>query len=150
MVRPGRVAHAFIRASRGSCCLGRPHMRKRIAVAGVLLFSAGWPLPGAQSAPRQTVPTVRTAPTAQSVIRTADTAVRGLKESDFPRITKVGDKVYVYEALHPNYKNFSVNCLIVVTTNGVLIADAQQTPEMVTQMMATIAKITPQPIKYVV
>ena len=105
---------------------------------------------GLQLVSGQAVPTVRSAPTAQNVVRTADTAVRGLKESDFPRITKVGDNVYVYEALHPNYKNFSVNSLIVVTTDGVLIADAQQTPEMVTEMMATIAKITSQPIKYVV
>ena len=125
-------------------------MRDRSAVAGGLFLAAGLSLVGVQSARAQAVPAVRAAPTLQSVVRTADTAVRGLKESDFPRITKVGDNVYVYEALHPNYKNFSVNSLIVVTTDGVLIADAQQTPEMVTQMMATIAKITTQPIKYVV
>jgi glyoxylase-like metal-dependent hydrolase (beta-lactamase superfamily II) len=43
-----------------------------------------------------------------------------------------------------------VNSLIVVTTDGVLVADAQQTPEMVKALMAAIAKITSQPIKYVV
>ena len=125
-------------------------MRYRI-FGGLFLVAVGaCCLLGTQLASGQAIPAVRTAPTVQSVVRTADTAVRGLKESDFPRITKLGDNVYVYEALHPNYKNFSVNSLIVVTTDGVLIADAQQTPEMVTQMMATVAKITTQPIKYVV
>jgi glyoxylase-like metal-dependent hydrolase (beta-lactamase superfamily II) len=122
----------------------------RYRIFGGLFLAAGSCLVGTQLVSGQAVPAVRIAPTAQSVVRTADTAVRGLKESDFPRLTKLGDNVYVYEALHPNYKNFSVNSLIVVTTDGVLIADAQQTPEMVTQMMATVAKITPQPIKYVV
>jgi hypothetical protein len=122
----------------------------RYRIFGRLFLGAGLSLLSLQLVSGQTVPTVRSAPTAQNVVRTADTAVRGLKESDFPRITKVGDNVYVYEALHPIYKNFSVNSLIVVTTDGVLIADAQQTPEMVRQMMATIARITPQPIKNVV
>ena len=58
-------------------------------IFGGLLLVAG-SLLGTQLASGQAVPIVRTAPTTQSVVRTADTAVRGLKESDFPRITKLG------------------------------------------------------------
>jgi hypothetical protein len=90
-----------------------------------------------------------TAPTAQSVVRTADTAVRGSR-SRLPRITKLGDNVYVYEALHPNYKNFSVNSLVVVTHRR--RADCRRAANAGDghAEMATVAKITPQPISMVI
>jgi cyclase len=43
-----------------------------------------------------------------------------------------------------------VNNLIVVTTDGVLVAESQGTVENTKRLVAEIAKLTPQPIKYVV
>jgi glyoxylase-like metal-dependent hydrolase (beta-lactamase superfamily II) len=44
----------------------------------------------------------------------------------------------------------TVNNLIVITTGGVLIAESQGTVENVKRLVADVAKLTPQPIKYVV
>lgn len=87
------------------------------------------------------------------VIRTADINVRGLKRSDFPRVHKLADNVYVYSGLQTRTDiemEFTTNNLIVVTGDGVLVADAQINEADTKQLIAAIAKITPQPIKYVV
>ena len=86
----------------------------------------------------------------QSPIRTGDIAVRGLKPGDFPRVTKLADSVYGYEQLDPTKRGVTVNNLIVVTTAGVLVAEGQGTVDNVRRLVADIAAITPQPIKYVV
>ena len=86
-------------------------------------------------------------------IRTADIYVRGLKPSDFPRMTKLAPNVYVYQAFQvmPNIEHvFITNCFVVVTSDGVLIGDALETEEDVRALIAAVAKVTPQPIKYVV
>src|SRR5262245_9887161 len=87
---------------------------------------------------------------AQDPIRTADITERGLKPSDFPRITKLADKVYAYEQIDPTKRIVTANNLIVVTNDGVLVADGQGTVDNVQRLVADIAKLTPQPIKYVV
>src|SRR5215510_9878772 len=86
----------------------------------------------------------------QAVIRTGDITVRGLKASDFPRITKLAENVYGYEQLDPTKRGVTVNNLIVVTTAGVLVAEGQGTVDNVRRLVSDIATITPQPIKYVV
>src|SRR5262249_8984191 len=48
----------------------------------------------------------------QTVVRTGDIAVRGLKAGDFPRITKLADNVYGYEQLDPTKRGVTVNNLI--------------------------------------
>src|SRR5262245_3042978 len=112
-------------------------MRSAILFSIVLLFSAML----AAQAPRD------------EVIRTADINVRGVKRSDFPKVHKLADNVYVYSALQVRTDiemEFTTNNLIVVTPQGVLVADAQINEADTKQLMAAIAKITPQPIKYVV
>jgi cyclase len=87
------------------------------------------------------------------VVRTADINVRGLKRSDFPRMHRLADNVYVYSALQLRTDiemEFTTNNLIVVTRDGVLVADAQINDADTRQLIAAVAKITPQPIKYVV
>src|SRR5215510_10668612 len=86
----------------------------------------------------------------QAVIRTGDITVRGLKASDFPRITKLAENVYGYEQLDPTKRGLTANNLIVVTTSGVLVAEGQGTIDNVRRLVSDIATITPQPIKYVV
>ena len=86
----------------------------------------------------------------QGPVRTADITLRGLKPADFPRVTKLADNVYAYEQIDPTKRTVTVNNLIVVTSSGVLIAESQGTADNVTRLVAEVATLTPQPIKYVV
>jgi glyoxylase-like metal-dependent hydrolase (beta-lactamase superfamily II) len=86
----------------------------------------------------------------QEPIRTADITARGLKPADFPRIKKLADNVYSYEQIDPTKRVVTVNNLIVVTSDGVLIAESQGTVENVQRLIADVATLTRQPIKYVV
>jgi len=87
---------------------------------------------------------------AQPVVRTADPAKRGLKESEFPRTIKVADNVYTYEDFHAGPEKFTTTNMFVVTDEGVLVADGQGSPEETKRLVEAIAKVTPKPIKYVV
>jgi glyoxylase-like metal-dependent hydrolase (beta-lactamase superfamily II) len=91
-----------------------------------------------------------TLPHDQRPIRTADIAIRGLKASDFPRTRKLAENVYSYEQIDPTKRTITVNNLIVVSRDGVLVADSQGTVENTKRLVADIARLTPQPIKYVV
>ncbi|MEY4933456.1 MAG: hypothetical protein RLZZ403_1776 [Pseudomonadota bacterium] len=87
------------------------------------------------------------------VVRTADADVRGFRANDFPRITQLADNVYAYEDLMGELGTsfaFTTNSLIVVTTQGVLVADAQGSVAKTKRMVEEIGKLTTQPIKYVV
>jgi glyoxylase-like metal-dependent hydrolase (beta-lactamase superfamily II) len=91
--------------------------------------------------------------TAEAQVRTADADVRGLRESDFPRITQLAKNVYAYEDLNGETGTsfaFTTNSLFVVTRDGVLVADAQGSVEKTQRMIDEIAAITEQPIRYVV
>jgi glyoxylase-like metal-dependent hydrolase (beta-lactamase superfamily II) len=87
---------------------------------------------------------------AQQPIRTGDITVRGLTAADFPRITKLAPNVYGYEQIDPTKRTVTVNNLIVITSDGVLVAEGQGTEDHVKRLVADIASLTPQPIKYVV
>jgi cyclase len=84
------------------------------------------------------------------VVRTADPAKRGLKESDFPRTIKVADNVYTYEDFHAGPEKFTTTNMFVVTDEGVLVADGQGSPAETKGLVDAIAKVTPKPIKFVV
>jgi len=86
---------------------------------------------------------------AQTPLQTAELVKRGLGPADFPRVTKLADNVYAYEEVHVGGE-ITTNNLIVVTPEGVLVADGQGTPEKTARLVAEIAKLTPQPIRYVV
>jgi cyclase len=87
---------------------------------------------------------------AQDPVRTADINLRGLSAADFPRVTTLADNVYAYEQIDPTKRTVTVNNLIVVTSAGVLIAESQGTVDNVKRLVSDVAKLTPQPIKYVV
>ena len=99
-----------------------------------VLFSCGLALPAA----------------AQSVVRTADPVKRGMTERDFPRTVKVAGNVYTYEDFHAGDEKFTTTNMFVVTSDGVLLADAQGSPAATKALVQAIAKVTPQPIKYVI
>jgi cyclase len=91
-------------------------------------------------------------PTAAQV-RTADATVRGLRENDFPRLVKLAENVYGYEDLNGTIDSntaFTTNSFIIVTTDGVMVVDGQGSIAKTRRLVDEIAKITPQPIRYVV
>jgi glyoxylase-like metal-dependent hydrolase (beta-lactamase superfamily II) len=90
--------------------------------------------------------------TMAQVMNTGDPAKRGLTERDFPRARQLTAGVYSYEALRagdPGAKMTTVS-LIVITNDGVLVADGQGNVEQTKEMVDWITKTTTQPIKYVV
>ena len=86
------------------------------------------------------------------LVQTGDPAQRGLSQSDFPRLKQIEPNIYTYEALRPiEPQGFKPTVdLIVVTDQGVLIADGQGNESDGRALVAAIARITPQPIKFVV
>lgn len=89
---------------------------------------------------------------ADAPVQTGDPAKRGLTQADFPRLKQIEPNIYTYEALRgiePQGFKTTVN-LIVVTDQGVLVADGQGNEKDSRDLVAAIARITPQPIKYVV
>jgi glyoxylase-like metal-dependent hydrolase (beta-lactamase superfamily II) len=85
---------------------------------------------------------------AQTPARTGLIQERGLTSADFPVIKKLSDNVYVWSDVHPN-GIYLTNDLIVITTDGVFIADGQKDVPTTRKMIDGIRKLTPQPIKYV-
>src|SRR5262249_55877738 len=83
-------------------------------------------------------------------IRTGDYTERGLKPGDFPRVRRLAEDVYTFEQIDPTKRVVTVNNLFVVTRDGVLIAESQGTADNTRKLLAEVAKITSQPVKYVV
>ena len=77
---------------------------------------------------------------------------RGLTDRDFPRVHKLTENVYAYEMLRAPFQGarFTTNNLIVITSDGILVGDAQGSPEDTTRLIEEIKKLSDQPIKYVV
>src|SRR5512141_2284913 len=87
---------------------------------------------------------------AQEPVRTADITARGLTPADFPRITALAPNVYAYEQIDPTKRTITANNLIIVTSDGVVVADGQGTVANTARLVADIGKLTTQPIRYVV
>lgn len=86
-------------------------------------------------------------------VSNGDLAMRGLKGSDFPRWKKLAPDVYAYEGTHaPDADGHVINTvsLIVITSDGVLVADGQGDMAQGQAMIDNIRKLTPQPVKYMV
>ena len=77
---------------------------------------------------------------AQSPVRTADPAVRGVPLSAFPRFVKLSDKVYGYEEIRQ--PGFTTVSLIVIGRNGVLVADGQGSVQATQTMLDKITTIS--------
>jgi glyoxylase-like metal-dependent hydrolase (beta-lactamase superfamily II) len=128
--------------------LGGKTMKRMWLVLFILIASSSFPKFGeAQQA------TPAAAPTApQSFPETEEMKRRGLTNQTFPRIQKLTDNVYTYEMIRAPFQGarFTTNNLIVITKDGVLVADAQGSPEDTARLVQEIKKLTDQPIKYVV
>jgi cyclase len=70
--------------------------------------------------------------------------------TSLPRVTKLADGVFAYEQLDPTKRGVTANNLIVVTSEGVLVADGQGTVENTKRLVSDLTTLTQQPIRYVV
>lgn len=85
---------------------------------------------------------------AQSPVRTADPAKRGVALTEFPRVVKLSDNVYGYEEIRQ--PGFTTVSLIVIGRNGVLLADGQGSPDATQKLVDKIRTLTPLPLKWYV
>jgi len=72
-----------------------------------------------------------------------------LNPADFPQLKKLAENVFVWSDVHPSGL-YTTNDLIVITTDGVLVADGQKDAATTKKMIDGISAITRQPIKVVV
>jgi glyoxylase-like metal-dependent hydrolase (beta-lactamase superfamily II) len=87
------------------------------------------------------------------VVSGADAAMRGFQESDFPRVHRLGENMYVVEDIAgPIDSNtaFTTNAMFIVTAEGVVVLDAFKNVESTTKLVDIIKGLTRQPIRYVV
>ena len=90
---------------------------------------------------------------AEKFPKSADIKVRNLAEKDFPRWQQLVPNVYAYEDTHapdPNGGVVNTVSLIVVTNDGVVLADGQGDAMDGKRLVDSIKKLTSQPLKYVV
>jgi glyoxylase-like metal-dependent hydrolase (beta-lactamase superfamily II) len=72
-----------------------------------------------------------------------------LNPADFPQHKQLAPNVYVWSDVHPSGL-YTTNDLIVVTTDGVLVADGQRDAATTKKMVDWIGTVTKQPITVVV
>ncbi len=82
------------------------------------------------------------------LVPTALLTGRNLSPGDFPTMKSTTGNIYVWQDVHA--LGFLTNNLIVITSDGVLVADGQNSPEATKKMVDAIGLLTSQPIKYVV
>jgi len=90
---------------------------------------------------------------AQNMVASAEISANGLAPEDFPRWQQITPGIYAYEDLHsPDGEGNLINTvsMIIVTSDGVVVVDGQQTIPQTQLMIDNIKKLTSQPIKYVV
>jgi glyoxylase-like metal-dependent hydrolase (beta-lactamase superfamily II) len=67
----------------------------------------------------------------------------------YPRIIRLAPDVYAYEAMRPQ-GDYSTNVLIVLSQDGVLVADGEGDADATRRVVEQVAKFTPAPIKWIV
>lgn len=105
-------------------------------VAGVLAFTLACPIPSIGA----------------DVLGAADISARDLTQSDYPMWKELASGIYAYSGLiDPSNKNsITTVSLVIVTEDGVIVVDGQRYVDQTQELIKNIAKLTPQPIKYVV
>jgi len=88
---------------------------------------------------------------AEDVLRTSDPYARGYSDDDFPRVQELADGVYSYEQLRSaGDERFTTVSFVVVTSEGVVVADGQGSVEETRLLVETVEDLTDQPITHVV
>ncbi|MBX7199678.1 MAG: MBL fold metallo-hydrolase [Rhodospirillaceae bacterium] len=86
-------------------------------------------------------------------VSNGDLAKRGLTVADFPRWKQLASNIYAYEGVHapdPEGRVINTVSLIVIGSDGVLVADGQGDPAQGQAMVDNIKKLTAQPVKYMI
>ena len=86
---------------------------------------------------------------ALAVLLQAAGTASGLNPADYPQHKTIAPNVYVWSDIHPSGL-YTTNNLIVVTSDGVLVADGQRDAGTTKKMIDWIAGTTRQPIKVLV
>lgn len=82
---------------------------------------------------------------------TSDPYEHGFTNADYPRVIEVAEDVYAYEQIHATGGEIITTVsLIVITPEGVLVADGQENPEETQRLVDTIAGMTDRPITHVI
>ncbi len=81
-------------------------------------------------------------------VRTADPAVRGVPLSAFPRFVELAPGVFGYEEIRE--PGFTTVSLVVIGTQGVLIADGQGSVAATRTLLDRIRTMTPLPVRWYV
>ena len=82
---------------------------------------------------------------------TSDPYAHGYADADYPRVIEVARDVYAYSQIHvAGGEPITTVSLIVVTPDGVLVADGQENVEETARLVATVAELTDAPITHVV
>ena len=99
---------------------------------------------------RSNIPLILTA----FLLSGASLLAQGQQAGDFtPTLIEIVPGVYAYEGgleLRDEEEILLVNSLVVVTDEGILIADGQPTPDAGRKMLNEIRKVTRQPVRFVV
>lgn len=83
------------------------------------------------------------------LVQTADIAKRNLTADDFPRLKELAPNVYSYaDLLTAGGTTLTTVSLIVVTSDGVVLVDGQDTIEQGEVLVENIKKLTSLPVKY--
>lgn len=86
-------------------------------------------------------------------VRSSNIFENGLSKEDFPRWQQIAADTYIFEGVHagdPTGAVFTTVSLVVVTEEGVLVADGQGSEADTRALIDRIKGVTAQPIKYVV
>ena len=86
---------------------------------------------------------------ALAVLLQTATPATGPHHADYPQQKQLAENVYVWSDVHPSGL-YTTNNLIVITTDGVLVADGQRDQDTTKKMIEGIAALTRQPIKVLV
>lgn len=80
--------------------------------------------------------------------RTAFPALRGVALTEFPRLVRLTDNVYGYEEIRA--PGFTTVSLVVIGSNGILIADGQGSVQATQTMLSKIHEVSPLPVRWYV
>ncbi|MDH3734109.1 MAG: MBL fold metallo-hydrolase [Gemmatimonadota bacterium] len=118
-----------------------------------LVFALAAPLFAACASPEAEIDAIEADDAAASAdfVRSGNPYERGFTDADFPRVQELADGVYSYEQIHvAGGETITTVSLFVVTSEGVLVADGQESVEETKRLIDTIAGITDQPITHMV
>lgn len=89
--------------------------------------------------------------TSEAVVASGNPYDHDFTDEDYPRVVEVASDVFAYEQIHSaGGEVITTTSMFVITPQGVLVADGQESPEETKRLVDTIGEMTGQPITHVV